>query len=183
MTSNSSTASDSVTVSLIVALTRNHTIGLDNDMPWHLPDDLRYFRQQTSGKPVVMGRKTFDSIGRPLPKRTNIVISRQSDFQPEGVIVVSSLEQALKTARATAAKAEDASLRDVIVMGGAQIYTQALPLVDRLLLTEIDAEIEGDTFFPDFDRSEWQETAREHRQPCEKNPLPYDFVVYQRRSS
>lgn len=170
-----------VTVSLIVALARNHTIGLNNDMPWHLPDDLRYFRQQTTGKPVVMGRKTFESIGRPLPKRTNIVITRQSDFQPDGVVVVSSLEQALESARAEAAKADDASLRDVIIMGGAQIYTQALPRVDRLLLTEIDAEIEGDTFFPEFDRSEWQETSREHREPCEKNPFPYDFVAYQRR--
>ncbi|MFL0806232.1 MAG: dihydrofolate reductase [Oceanobacter sp.] len=182
MTASSPSRPESVTCSLIVALARNHTIGLDNDMPWHLPDDLKYFRQQTSGKPVVMGRKTFESIGRPLPKRTNIVITRQSDFQPDGVVVVNSLEQALEVAREAASKAEDPNLRDVIIMGGAQIYQQALPCVDRLLLTEIQAEIAGDTFFPAFDRSQWQEVSRDVRQPCSKNPLPYDFVVYQRRT-
>lgn len=170
-----------VTVSLIVALARNHTIGLNNDMPWHLPDDLKYFRQQTSGKPVVMGRKTFDSIGRPLPKRTNIVISRQADLIIDGVITTTSLEQALEQAKHIASNTDDMTLRDVIIMGGAQIYSQALPLVDRLMLTEIDANIDGDTFFPQFDRTEWDELSRDHREPCEKNPYPYDFVVYQRR--
>lgn len=179
--SHTPTALPPVTVSLIVALASNHAIGINNQMPWHLPDDLRYFREQTTGKPIIMGRKTFESIGRPLPKRTNIVITRQTDFSPDGVLVANSLDQAMALAFAAAKQAEDPMLRDIMIMGGAQIYALALPLVDRLYLTEVDANVEGDAFFPAFDRADWQEASRLHRPPCDKNPLPYDFVVYQRK--
>jgi len=169
---------------MIAALTtRDHIIGLNNSMPWHLPEDLKYFRQQTTGKPVVMGRKTFESIGsKPLPKRTNIVITRQSGFKHDDVKVASSLQQALEIAKEEASKAEDPNLHDVIIMGGAQIYQQALPVADRLLLTEIDApDIKGDAFFPKFEISNWQETSRTPHKKSKDNKYNFDIVVYQKR--
>ncbi|MDP2607824.1 MULTISPECIES: type 3 dihydrofolate reductase [unclassified Oceanobacter] len=164
-------------LSLIVALSRNHTIGLDNQLPWHLPGDLKYFRDSTMGKPVVMGRKTHESIGRALPGRANIVISRQPDYQADGVAVVDSLECAIELA-ARLALQTDAD--EAMIMGGAEIYRQVLPLVERMYLTEVDADIEGDAFFPDFDRSEWRELSSEAHGPSDTNPYPYRFVVYDR---
>ena len=165
-------------LSLIVAMARNNTIGIDNTLPWHLPNDLKYFRATTMGKPVVMGRKTYESIGRPLPGRPNIVITRQADFHADGVAVVSSLEAAIEMA---ARLAVDVESDEIMVMGGAEIYRQVLPLVERMYVTEVDADIDGDAFFPEFDRHGWTESARESHAPCEKNPHPYSFVVYDRK--
>lgn len=176
--------------SLIVAMATNHTIGLDNTMPWHLPNDLKYFKQVTMSKPIIMGRKTFESIGRPLPGRTNIVITRQQDYQAKGIVVVNSLQEALD-------KAEEISLVDghdeVMVIGGAEIYQQALLQADYLYITHIHAEIEGDAFFPNLNWKDWQEVKREDHvaDPVEAragieaeakkhNPYDYSFVVYQR---
>ncbi len=166
-----------VTLSIIVAAARNGVIGRNNALPWHLPEDLRYFKQVTMGKPIVMGRKTFESIGRPLPGRTNIVVTRQADYSPEGVRVVASLEQAL-------ALAEDIALIDgseeLMVIGGAEIYAAALPLAKRLYLTEVDAEVEGDAYLPAVDWAQWTEVSRQRHAAEGSNPHPYSFVVYER---
>lgn len=168
--------------SLIVAMAKNQTIGINNTLPWHLPNDLKYFKQVTMAKPIIMGRKTYESIGRPLPGRTNIVITRQTDYQAEGIVVVNSLQQALD-------KAEDISFvsghEEVMVIGGAEIYQQALLKADCLYITHVHAEIEGDAFFPELDWSDWQEFKRENHgaDPVgedQKNPYDYSFVVYER---
>ncbi len=160
-------------VALIVACARNRAIGLNNKMPWHLPEDLKYFKRVTLGKPVVMGRNTFESIGRPLPGRPNIVISRNAGYSAPGITLVHSIEEALAKAQTLL----PADQHEVMVMGGAQIYAQALPLADRLYLTEVDAEPEADAFFPEFKRSEWQEISRETHNPDANNPWRYSFVL------
>lgn len=165
-------------LALIAAVAENGCIGIGNKLPWYLPEDLRYFKRITSGKPVVMGRSTFESLGRPLPNRTNIVISRNERFRvPEGVRVAHSLEQALAIADAVAAI--DGS-EEVMIIGGAQIYALALPLVQRMYLTEVGRTVAGDAFFPPWDRAQWQELAHEshHYEPA---GLDYSFVVYARR--
>ncbi|WP_430460850.1 dihydrofolate reductase [Thalassolituus sp. LLYu03] len=168
-------------LSLIVALARNHTIGIDNKLPWYLPNDLKYFKQVTMGKTIIMGRKTYESIGKPLPGRTNIVITRQGDYLPpnanDSVKVVSSLE----AAQALAANLALINGQDeALIIGGAEIYTQALALVERMYLTEVHAEVEGDAFFPEFDRGQWQAVAREDFAAEGGNPYDYSFVVYER---
>jgi len=164
-------------LALIVAMSRNHTIGINNQLPWHLPGDLKFFKDTTMGKPIVMGRKTFESIGRPLPGRPNIVITRNTDFEAEGVAVVASLEEAVEQAARLTVQAD---VEEAMIIGGAEIYRQVLPLVDRMYITEVDAEIEGDAFFPEFDASQWRQVERESHAPCEKNPYPYSFVSYER---
>ena len=158
----------SAALSLIAAVARNRVIGRGNAMPWHLPEDLKRFKQITLGHPIVMGRRTYESIGRPLPGRENIVVTRNADLALPGIRLAASLSAAL----------ELAGERPVFVIGGAEIYRLALPLADRLYLTEVDADIEGDTYFPEFDRAQWQETAREASPP--DSPLPYAFVTYAR---
>ena len=167
---------------LIVAMAKNQTIGIKNTLPWHLPNDLKYFKKVTMAKPIIMGRKTYESIGRPLPGRTNIVITRQSDYQAEGIVVVNSLQQALD-------KAEDISFvaghEEVMVIGGSEIYQQALLKADRLYITHVHADVEGDAFFPQVSWSDWQEVQREdHAADPEgtekRNPFDYSFVVYDR---
>ena len=165
-------------LALMWAMSRNRTIGRHNALPWHLPEDLRYFKRVTMGKPIIMGRKTWDSIGRPLPGRTNIVISRDPHFTAEGVTCVPTLEKALSVARSQGVI--DGS-EEVVVIGGAQIYALALPQAERLYLTEIDADVDGDAFFPVFDRSQWQELAREHHAASGPNPYDYSFVVLERK--
>ncbi|MES2604120.1 MAG: type 3 dihydrofolate reductase [Pseudomonadota bacterium] len=160
-------------IALVVAAARNRAIGLNNKMPWHLPEDLKYFKRVTMGKPVIMGRNTFESIGRPLPGRPNIVISRNADYQAEGITLVASLEAALDAARKLLPVGQD----EVMVIGGAQIYAQALALAQRLYLTEVDAEPEADAFFPEFMRSDWREVAREAHPATATNPYPYCFLV------
>ena len=153
--------------SLIVARARNGTIGKDNGMPWHLPADLAHFKRTTLGRPVIMGRRTWESIGRALPGRRNIVVSRTPGFEAPGAEVVASLADAW---RAVAGEEE------AFVIGGAQIYVQALPLAEELALTEIDADFDGDVFFPEWDRAQYEQTSREdHSTP---QGLHYSFTHY-----
>ena len=166
------------TVALIVARTRNGVIGRDNTMPWHLPEDLRYFKRVTMGKPVIMGRYTWESLGKPLPGRDNLVITRNPDYRAEGATVVHDLATALHLAGALASAR---SADEIMVIGGAQIYREAMPYVTRAYVTEIDAELDGDAFFHELDAHAWQETARECHAACERNPYPYCFVTLERR--
>jgi len=142
-----------VPVALIVAQSLNRVIGKDNQLPWRIPGDLQHFKDVTMGKPIVMGRKTYDSIGRPLPGRTNIVVTRQSDWCAEGVCVVNTLAEAIDLAAA-----EKPS--EVMVIGGAQIYELMLPVADRIYLTQVDEVIEGDAFFPELPAEQWREVSR-----------------------
>ena len=165
-------------VSLIVAVSRNGVIGLDNQLPWHLPEDLKYFKSVTMGKPLIMGRKTFESIGRPLPGRTNIVITRDSGWHAEGVEVAQTLLQDMTLARLACAQAE---LNEIMVIGGEQIYRLALPVADRLYLTEVQAEVEGDAFFPAYDPDQWQQISEQL--PQQTDTHPYRFLVLDRKRS
>ena len=170
---------DLLPVSLIVAATRNQVIGLDNQMPWHLPDDLRYFKQRTLGKPIIMGRKTWESLGRPLPGRLNIVISRQTDTVLEGAEVFADLEAAIQRGQEWAAQQ---GVDEVMVIGGGQIYQQALRLAQRVYLTRIELELEGDTFFPVLAAQQWQQVdAQAH--PAQDQEPAYTFEVWQRTQS
>ena len=159
-------------ISLIVALARNRVIGRDNQLPWRLSADLQHFKRLTMGKPIVMGRKTCESIGKPLPGRTNIVVTRNSSFSAEGCRVVHSIDEAL-----VAAGGAD----EVMIMGGENLYSQLLPRADRLYLTEVQAEVSGDAWFPEFDATQWQELERESHRADENNEFDYDFVVLARR--
>ena len=168
-----------MTISLIVAMAENRIIGCDNKMPWHLPEDLRYFKRVTMGKPVLMGRNTFESIGKPLPGRANIVITRNQEYHADGIVCVASVEQALALAAQLSDSTPDA---EVMIIGGAQIYTQTLALAQRLYLTQVHAEIDGDAAFPAFERSQWLEVSREDHAPSENNPYSYSFLVLERKA-
>lgn len=157
-------------ISLIVAYARSQVIGKDGDMPWHLPADLKNVKELTTGKTIVMGRKTFESIGKPLPNRKNVVLTRSQDFHPEGVYVVHTKEEVL-------------AMGDVIIFGGAEIYRQFLDVVDRLYITEIDLETEGDTFFPAWDRDAYTLVDKREGIMDEKNVHPHAFYVYERKNS
>ena len=159
-------------VSIIAAMDRNRLIGNENQLPWRLPADLAHFKRVTMGKPVIMGRKTYESIGRPLPGRTNIVLTRAADFTAQGVVVAPSLQQALDCASAA---------DEVMIIGGGTIYQLALPIADRLYLTWIDHSYEGDAWFPDFDTEQWRVVAREEHAADQKNPSDYSFVTYERK--
>ena len=163
-------------IALIVARARNGVIGRNNTMPWHLPEDLRYFKRVTLGKPVIMGRNTWESLGKPLPGRDNIVITRNAGFYADGATVVNDFETALLVADALAPDAGE-----IMVIGGAQVYTEALPHVRRAYITEIDADIDGDTFFPSLIDADWQEMTREPHAACENKPHPYSFVTLERK--
>jgi dihydrofolate reductase len=168
-----------IRVAVIVAVAQNRVIGIDNQLPWHLPNDLKHFKQLTLGKPILMGRKTFESIGKPLPGRTNIVLTREADFHAEGIHVAHSIEEALALARAQCAvQGSD----ELMVIGGDRIYEQCLPLADRLYLTQVHAQVAGDAYFPDVDFSEWQEMAREDFPAQAPNQYDYSFVVLDRRT-
>lgn len=163
-------------ISLIAALSKNRVIGKDNDLPWHLPDDMKYFMQTTKGHYVIMGRKNYDSIPekfKPLADRTNIVVTRQKNFSAPGCTVVHSLEAALELAKSNQEK-------ETFIIGGSEIYNQGLPLATRLYLTEIDATIEGDTFFPEFNKKQWREVSRKPHLRDEKHKFAFDFVVFER---
>ena len=159
-------------ISLIAAMGKNRVIGKDNSLIWKLPADMEYFREKTTGKPVVMGRKTFESIGRPLPNRKNIIITRDENYKAEGCVVVHSVDEALKAA-------EDAE--EVMVIGGSQIYKEFFPRANKMYLTFIDEEFEGDTFFPEWDKEEWKEVSREEHDKDEKNSYNYVFVEFERK--
>ena len=162
-------------LSLIVAHTHGRVIGRDNQIPWHMPRDLRHFRRVTLSKPIIMGRKTFESIGHPLPKRTNIVLTRQADFAPAGILVAHTPAEALALARAHLDETQE-----VVVIGGTAVYNTFLPQADRIYLTLIDADIAGDAYFPELDMSQWQTHGRESHPADDKNPYPYQFIIYQR---
>ncbi|HBM83807.1 MAG TPA: dihydrofolate reductase [Halieaceae bacterium] len=168
----------SVRIALMVAVAANGVIGRDNALPWHLPDDLQYFRRTTMGKPVVMGRKTFESIGRPLPGRPNIVVTATTGWRAEGVAVANSVPAALTLA---AELAQVTGAEELVVIGGATIYAAALPLAQRLYVTEVHADIEGDTWFAPVDAAQWREISREERPATEDNLYPYAFVCFERR--
>lgn len=153
-------------IAMIAAMAKNRVIGKDNQMPWHLPEDLKHFKAMTLGKPVVMGRKTFESIGRPLPGRHNIVISRQAEYAPEGVTVVSSFEQA---------KVVAGQCEELVVIGGGQLYATLLSVADRLYLTEIELDVEGDTYFPAWDDGSWQLVSSE--KSISDKGLEYRFIT------
>jgi dihydrofolate reductase len=164
-------------LAIIVAAAENGVIGKNNALPWRIPADMRYFKRTTMGKPIVMGRKTFESIGKPLPGRTNIVITRNPAFVAEGVKVVSSLDEALKLA-------EDIAVADgaeeLVVIGGAEIYRSAMPRADRLYLTEVHASVEGDALLPEIDWSHWREVGRERHQAESPGDHDFSFVRYER---
>jgi len=163
--------SGGVKIAIVVAMTNNRVIGRDNRLPWHLPADLRHFRQVTVGKPILMGRKTYESIGRPLPERTNIVVTRDRCYEAPGCIVVHSIESALNAA---------GDCEEVMVIGGSDFYRQLLPKADRIYLTLVHAEFEGDARFPEIDERTWREVERMDCAPDEKNPWPYSFIRLER---
>lgn len=167
----------SLELSIVCALAQNRVIGRDNKLPWRLPADLAYFKKLTLGHPVIMGRKTFASIGRPLPQRTNIVVTGQRSWNATGVTVVNSLDEALDAA---AQAAQALGVHEMMLIGGASLYEQALPLVHRLYLTEVQAEIAGDAFFPEWNRSQWVERSRQSYSADGENTFDYAFVVYER---
>ncbi len=167
-----STSTPGTRVSLIAALARNRVIGRDNSLVWHIPADLAHFKKITHGHPVVMGRKTWDSIGRPLPGRRNLVVTRQEAWNAQGAEPVASLQEALSLC---------VEAPEVFVIGGAQIYEQALPLAHRLWLTEIDAEPQGDAWFPAWPRDRFEQISREHHEAQAGIPA-FDFVLYERRA-
>ena len=153
-------------ITLVVAVSRNGVIGRDGDLPWHLPEDLKRFKQLTLGKPIVMGRKTWDSIGRPLPGRHNVVVSRQAGFSAEGASVVASPESALDLLSGEP---------EIMIIGGGAIYRAFLDRADRILLTEVDVDLEGDATFPKIDASQWTEASREARAADEAHAYDYTF--------
>ena len=157
-------------ISLIVAVAEQGVIGQQNALPWRLSGDLKRFKALTMGKPMIMGRKTYDSIGRPLPGRTNIVITRQSDLQLPGCVVVTSLDQAINSVQAD----------EYMVIGGAEIYRQALPLAQRVYLTQVHAKVDGDAFFPELSSTQWREVSREDQPADEQNQYAHSFITLER---
>ena len=158
-------------ISIIVAAAHNGVIGSDNRLPWHLPDDLKRFKALSLGKPIVMGRRTYDSIGRALPGRTNIVVSRQAGLAIQGVIVAPSFDAALAAA---------GSVPEIVVIGGAEIFRQALPRTHTIHLTRVHARVAGDVFFPELDPAQWREAAVEHHAADERHQYAFSFVTLQR---
>lgn len=166
-----------MTISLIAAVAQNRVIGKENDLPWRLPDDMKYFMQTTSGHHVLMGRKNYDSLPdkfKPLPNRINIVVTRQNNFIASGCTLVSSIEKGIDLAL-------ENNETELFVIGGAQIYKQSLERANYLYLTEINAEIEGDTYFPSFEPNDWEEVSRKHHGIDDKHRYSFDFVIYKRK--
>ena len=163
-------------LSLIAALGENRVIGVDNSMPWHLPADFKYFKANTLGKPIIMGRKTWDSLGRPLPGRLNLVVSRQTGLQLEGAEVFASLDAAVARAQAWAV---EQGVSEVMLIGGAQLYTQGLADADRLYLTRVGLSPEGDAWFPEFDQSQWTLVSNEPHAAEDGKPA-FSFEVWER---
>jgi len=161
-------------IAIIAAVARNGVIGHRNRMPWHLPEDLKRFRRLTLGQAVIMGRRTFESIGKPLAGRNNIVVTRSPDWTRPGCHAVHSLEAALAAVH---------EREDAFVIGGAEIYALALPVACRLYMTEIDRDFEGDAFFPEFDRSRWREVSRESRVLAGARGFSYHFIAYDQRKA
>lgn len=163
-------------MSIIVAMTRSHVIGAANTLPWHLPEDLAHFKRVTLGRPIVMGRKTYESIGRPLPGRRNIIITRDSAFEASGCERTDSLEKALQLAQSAADGAE------YFVIGGGEIYAQALPQAERLYVTWVEAEVAGDTSFPAVDWEQWHELSCQQFQKDERHEHAFEICCYQHKN-
>lgn len=161
-------------VSLLLAASENNVIGKDNQLPWHLPDDLKYFKNLTWGLPILMGRKTFDSIGKPLPGRKSIVITRDRDWHHDGVEVVHSIEEAIK-------KAKELGAKEIFVIGGAEIFKSSLPFANRIYLTRIHYVFEGDVFFPEVDAERWDCTSERFCAADEKNAYDHTYQVWERK--
>ena len=159
-------------ITLIVAMGKNREIGKENQLLWHLPKDLKRFKELTSGYPIIMGRKTYESIGKPLPNRTNIVISRKNDWFEEGILIVGSIKEAVKFAK----KIDE----EVFILGGGNIYEQTIDLADKLEVTLVDAELGADTFFPKINEKVWQKTNEEYHQKDEKNEFDFCFQTFER---
>lgn len=160
-------------ISLIVAYDKNRVIGYNNSMPWYLPEDLKYFKETTMGKPMIMGRKTFESIGRPLPNRTNIIITRNKNYSVENAKVAHSLNEALQCAKEID--------KNIFIIGGGKIYEQAIDFADIIEVTEVHENFEGDTYFPEIDLNVWKEISRIKHHKDEKNKFDYSFVRYERK--
>lgn len=159
-------------ISFVAAMGKNKVIGRNNSLPWTMPADMKRFKELTMGKPVIMGRKTFESIGAPLPKRTNIIITRAQDYKAEGCIVVHSADEALNAAKNT---------KEAMVIGGSQIYKEFLPRANRMYLTIIDAGFKGDTYFPEYNIEEWEETEYEEHERDAENQYDYAFITLERK--
>jgi len=159
-------------LSIVVAMDDNRLIGKGNGLPWHLPADLAYFKKITTDNSILMGRNTYDSIGKPLPNRRNIVITRNSEISIKGCEVVNSIEKALSITK---------DEEEVMIIGGANLFEQLLPNVSRLYITHIEGEFEGETYFPNYDENEWLEVSRESHQPDEKNKYAYQFSIMDRK--
>ncbi|NSL87984.1 dihydrofolate reductase [Chitinophaga solisilvae] len=162
-----------MTVSIIVAASENNAIGINNQLPWRLSTDLKYFKSTTLGKPIIMGRKTFDSLGKPLPGRPNIVITRQQDYHPDGVTVVPSVAAAIEAAAGY-------DVPEIFITGGSQIFEAAWQQIDRIYLTRVYAVVPGDAFFPVIHGSEWNLVSDERHEADEKNEYPFSFQVWER---
>lgn len=158
-------------ISIILAVARNGVIGKDNSLLWHISEDLQRFKRITTGHPVVMGRKTFESLGRPLPNRRNVVISRRQGYAPQGVQVAGSLDEAISFFEID---------EEVFIIGGGEIYRQAMPLADRLYLTVIHRDYDGDTTFPEIDERQWTRTFREYHERGKDFPYPFEYIDYRR---
>ena len=160
-------------VSAIVATAKNNVIGKDNNIPWYLPDDLKYFKAKTLDHHIIMGRKSYESIGHPLPKRTNIIVTQNPFYIASNCLIVHSVEEGLEMA-------QENGEEEAFIIGGAQIYALSLPYLDRLYLTEVDLEVEGDVFFPSFDMNEWRLISEDPRQASGKNEHDYNFKIFER---
>ena len=158
-------------ISLIVSMGRNRVIGRNNKIPWYLPADLKRFKQLTTGKPIIMGRKTFESIGRPLPNRTNIIVTHDANYKAEGCIVVHSVEEALKAAEGS---------EEIMVIGGSKIYEQFFPISNKIYLTVIDEDFDGDTLFPEYKKEDWKEVSREDHKEDEQNWYDYVYITLEK---
>ena len=159
---------------IMAAKANNNVIGKDNDLVWHLPADLKFFKQTTKGNTLIMGRKTFESLGNPLPHRDSWIVTRNKDYHAEGIKTFHSLESAIKAA-------EEKGLEQVFILGGGEIYRQSMELADKLIITEVHQDFEGDTVFPEIDATKWDEVRREDHFADEKNKYDYSFVEYLRR--
>lgn len=159
-------------ISFIVAMDKNRVIGKNNQLPWHLPEDLKFFKRTTMGHPIIMGRKTHESIGKPLPGRTNIVITRNQDYRSEGCLIFHTLNELLDY--------EKKQKEELFLIGGAELFQAAFPYANRLYITKIDHEFNGDTFFPEFNETNWIMISQEKGMKDEKNPYDYSFVTYER---
>lgn len=164
-------------VSIVVAVAENRIIGADGGMPWHLPSDLRHFKETTLGKPVIMGRRTFEAIGRALPGRHNIVVTRSNDYHAEGATVAQDVATALDLGRESA---ENLGVTEICVIGGGEIYRQTLDNADRIYLTEVHMQVEGDTSFPELDPDDWSEVSRRRCAAGAKDSSDYSIVIYER---